>query len=84
MREQLKRWFGPRVADWRHLRTYQIRHAQPEARQLRADAPLPPVIEPGLYRCGDWCEEVSINGALISGRKAGECVLRALGEPVGE
>jgi len=84
VREQLKRWFGPRVADWRHLRTYQIRHAQSEARQLRADEPLPPVIAPGLYRCGDWCEEVSINGALISGRKAGESVLRALGEPVGE
>ena len=61
-----------------------MRTAPPEARRHLADAPSPPVIEPGLYRCGDWCEEVSINGALISGRKAGESVLRALGEPVGE
>ena len=83
VREQMTRWFGDGVARWRHLRTIQIRHAQPEARQLRlGDGPLSPVLEPGLYRCGDWCEDVSINGALLSGRRAGEAVLKALGEPV--
>ena len=45
------------------------------------DGPLAAVIEPGLYRCGDWCEDVSINGALLSGRRAGEAVMTALGEP---
>ena len=34
-------------------------------------------IEPGLYRCGDYCEDVSINGALMSGRRAAEAVLAA-------
>lgn len=83
VRDQMSRWFGPdTVANWRHLRTYQIRQAQSECRQLHlGDAPLPAVIEPGLYRCGDWCEDVSINGALLSGRRAGEAVMRALGEP---
>lgn len=82
--DQMRRWFGEGVvAKWRHLRTYQLRHAQPEARQLRlGDGPLPAMIEPGLYRCGDWCEDVSINGALLSGRRAGEAVMRALGEPL--
>lgn len=81
--DQMRRWFGEGVvAKWRHLRTYQIRHAQPEGRQLRlGDGPLAAVIEPGLYRCGDWCEDVSINGALLSGRRAGEAVMTALGEP---
>lgn len=84
VREQMRGWFGENVvAKWRHLRTYQIRHAQPEGRQLRlGHGPLFPVIETGLYRCGDWCEDVSINGALLSGRKAGEAVMRALGEPI--
>jgi predicted NAD/FAD-dependent oxidoreductase len=84
VRDQMRRWFGEHtVAKWRHLRTYQIRHAQPEGRQLKlGSGAFPAVIEPGLYRCGDWCEDVSINGALISGRKAGEAVMRALGEPI--
>lgn len=83
VREQLTRWFGGEVvARWRHLRTYQIRHAQPESRQLKPGPPLSAVIEPGLYRCGDWCEDVSINGALVSGRRAGEAVMRALGDPI--
>lgn len=84
VREQMCDWFGASaVGRWRHLRTCQIRHAQPEGRQLKLGAgSLPAVIEPGLYRCGDWCEDVTINGALLSGRKAGEAVMRALGEPI--
>jgi phytoene dehydrogenase-like protein len=84
VRDQMNRWFGEAlVAKWRHLRTYQIRHAQPEARQLKLGAsPLSAVMEPGLYRCGDWCQDVSINGALLSGRRAAEAVMKALGEPI--
>lgn len=84
VRAQMRGWFGDAVvARWRHLRTYQIRHAQSESRQLKlGSSPLPAVIAPGLYRCGDWCEDVSINGALLSGRRAGEAVMKALGEPV--
>lgn len=83
VREQMRTWFGEAVVSkWRHLRTYQIRHAQPESRQLRlGDSPLASVIQPGLYRCGDWCEHVSINGALLSGRRCGAAVMKALGEP---
>lgn len=83
VRDQMTRWFGGCVSRWRRIRTIQVRHAQPETRQLRlGEGPLPTLIEPGLYRCGDWCEDVSINGALISGRRAGETLLRAIGEPV--
>ncbi len=83
VRDQMRSWFGEAVVgNWRHLRTYQIRHAQPEARQLRlGNGPLTAMMEPGLYRCGDWCEDVSINGALLSGRRAGAAVMKALGEP---
>ncbi|GEP41023.1 protoporphyrinogen/coproporphyrinogen oxidase [Brevifollis gellanilyticus] len=80
VREQMTRWFGPGARQWKHLRTYQIRNAQPESRQLvLGDSALSTVLEPGLYRCGDYVEDVSINGALISGRKAAEAVLGSMG-----
>lgn len=79
VREHLKRWFGGGVAEWEHLRTYTIREAQPEDRQLHVgDTEPDPQIGPGLFRCGDYCQDVSINGALISGRRAAEAVLRSL------
>lgn len=79
VRDQMARWFGEGAYQWRHLRSYQIRHALPEGRQLRlGDGPLQAVLAPGLYRCGDWCEDASINGALISGRRAAEAVLGSL------
>lgn len=79
VRDQMARWFGPGARQWRHLRTYQIRNAQPESRQLTlGDDSLAAILEPGLYRCGDYVEDASINGALISGRKAAEAVLASL------
>lgn len=81
VKEQMCAWFGPGAHHWRHLRTYQIRNAQPENRQLHVgDTPLDPVIAPGLYRCGDYCEDVSINGTLLSGDRAGKAVMEALGQ----
>ena len=85
VREQMVRWFGPGAATWRHLRTCQVRQAQPESRQLSlGQGPLDARLAPGLYRCGDYCEDVSINGALLSGRRAAEAVLAALGRNTGE
>ncbi len=79
VREQMTEWFGPGARDWKHLRTYQIRNAQPEARQLKlGSGPLASVLAPGLYRCGDYVEDVSINGALLSGRHAAEAVLASM------
>lgn len=76
VRDQMASWFGQSAYQWNHLRTYQIRHALPEGRQLRlGEGPLSAVLAPGLYRCGDWCEDASINGALISGRRAAEAVI---------
>ena len=30
VREELTKWFGPEVKDWRHLKTYRIAHALPD------------------------------------------------------
>jgi len=78
VREQMTRWFGPTVANWRHLRTLNIANAHPENRQLRADEAGSVAVEPGVYRCGDYLDDVSINGALLSGRRAAEAVLAAI------
>lgn len=51
-------------------------HALP--RQLpgfRDRRPESPELRPGLFVCGDHLEDASINGALISGRRAAEAVL---------
>jgi len=77
VRRQLTLWFGVQVGDWRHLRTYRIKDAQPEDTQLRlAGQDRPTELAPGLLRAGDYCEDVSINGALISGRKAAEWIIQ--------
>jgi phytoene dehydrogenase-like protein len=70
---QLRRWYGAEVDAWHHLRACRIAHALPERAPLR-DVRL----RDGVYRCGDWCEQASINGALIAGRRAGEAVLADL------
>lgn len=77
VRDQLRRWFGPSVDRWRHLRTYQIAHGQPEQRP--PFSPKQPVrLRPGLYVCGDHRDTASIQGALYSGRRTAEAVARHL------
>lgn len=79
VREQMRDWFGPVVDHWRHLRTYQVRNAQPISRQLHVGTtPLSPVLAPGLYRCGDYCEDVSLNGMMMSGSRAADVCIEAV------
>ena len=70
VREHLAQWFGPAVHRWQHLRTYRIAHAQPEANTGAFPA--------GWHICGDHRETASIEGALVSGRRAAEAVWKAL------
>jgi len=76
VRHQLLRWFGRGVKNWRQLAIYRIPHAQPD--QVPPGIPveqLPVRISPGLYVCGDHRDNASINGALVSGRRAAEAIL---------
>ncbi len=82
VREHLARWFGEGVSQWRHLRTYTIANAHPESRQSHTGNYVQNArISPGLYRCGDHLEDVSINGALLSGRRAAEAILATYPPP---
>lgn len=79
-RRQLEGWFGAQVRAWRHLRTHRIPMALP---RLGGDVGAPKRAEVGerLFVAGDHCETASIQGALRSGRAAGEAVLEALAGP---
>jgi phytoene dehydrogenase-like protein len=70
--------YGTDVTAWESLRTYRVPLALPTM-----DAPHPlrrPVrLSPGLYTCGDHRDTSSIQGALVSGRRAARAVLADLG-----
>jgi len=77
VRDQLQTWFGPGTRRWRHLATYDIPHAQPDQRPPWS-AERPVRLAEGLYLAGDHRNTSSIQGALLSGRRAAEAILADL------
>jgi phytoene dehydrogenase-like protein len=77
--ESLRGWFGPTVDAWRHLRTDRVTDALPPL-SLLASGPSEssPLVAAGCYLCGDYRESGTLDGALLSGRKAAEAVITAL------
>jgi phytoene dehydrogenase-like protein len=76
-RKQLRSWWGPQVDDWKHLRTYVINHGGPV--QKPPFSPKQRVnLGNGLFVCGDHRDTGSIQGAMFSGRRCGEAVVRSL------
>lgn len=84
LREQVRaeagHWFGDAVRSWVPLRHYTIRHALP-AQPVGALVPprRPTRRGNGVYLCGDHLDQASIDGALVSGRRAAEAVAADLG-----
>ncbi|MDX1930653.1 MAG: NAD(P)/FAD-dependent oxidoreductase [Pirellulaceae bacterium] len=67
--QQLRELFGSQVDSWRPLRTYTIPHALPvQPAGFHQDRSL--TLSDGTILCGDHLETSSIQGALVSGRKA--------------
>jgi len=76
VREQLSNWFGPSVRKWEHLKTYRINRALPEQLSLTGSAcEHSGYVTKGLYICGDHTGTASINGAMKSGRLAGQAIV---------
>jgi protoporphyrinogen oxidase len=79
VRAQLGEWFGTVVQDWCHLRTYSIPYALPAQSPPALNVPERPVRwQSGFYVCGDHRDNASIQGAMASGRRAAEAVLKDL------
>jgi len=82
VRRQLRRWWGGVLDAWELLRVDRIAHAQPLQSPGRFSLPRRSVrVEPGLYLCGDHVDNASIQGALVSGRRAAEAVLADRSSP---
>lgn len=74
VRARLATLYGTDTADWRHLASYPVAAAlpaQPPPLSLRK----PVRVRPGVYVCGDHRDTGSIQGALVSGRRAAAAVL---------
>lgn len=79
VRQQLGDWFGSAVKDWHHLRSYRIPYALPRQIPPALDPPERPVRwQSGIYVCGDHRDNASIQGAMVSGRRAAKAVLEDL------
>lgn len=75
VRTELSEWFGKQTTAWRHLRTYRIHHAQPHQPPPSLEPPQRAVqLESGLYVCGDYRDNASINGAMVSGWRTGQAI----------
>mmetsp|Transcript_9058 Transcript_9058/g.33301 ORF Transcript_9058/g.33301 Transcript_9058/m.33301 type:complete len:492 (-) Transcript_9058:1451-2926(-) len=75
VREELSEWFGAeKVASWRMLKAYTIPYSQP--------GQAPPTnfaqdvrVEKGIYVCGDHRQSSTLDGAMVSGRRAADAYL---------
>jgi phytoene dehydrogenase-like protein len=70
--DELTGWFGPQARSWRHLRTDRIRHGLPE--QLPGDDAPGFIQQDGIWLCGDYLSSASIEGAVVSGQRAGAAI----------
>ncbi len=79
VRAQLIQWFGSDVADWVHLKTMHIPFGLPiqNAGGQTADEDQKPPEHDGLIECGDHLENASLQGAMLSGRRAAESIIAA-------
>lgn len=86
VQEDLGAWFDRTATAWVPIRSYVIPHAlpalQPEALRYHDRQKVHDVVEArGWVVCGDYMEHPSIQGALSSGRHAGQKALKTLLKP---
>lgn len=76
VRTQMMEWFGPQVMSWRFLKSYRIPDALPKQLPLdKTEADSAVRLSEGRYLCGDFRENSSINGAMVSGFRAAQAIL---------
>jgi predicted NAD/FAD-dependent oxidoreductase len=78
VRAHLARLYGVDTAHWQHVARYDVRHGVPDQRPPMGRFRRAVRLEPGLFVCGDHRDSGSIQGALVSGRRAATAVLAEL------
>lgn len=68
VRKELKTWFGSASQDWEHLHTRKINYALPNQQQVTNHSEANQFkIRQGLYACGDFQLNASINASMKAG-----------------
>lgn len=85
VRAHLGRLYGVDTSRWEHVATYALPHALPSMAPPVGRLRRPVRLSDGLYVAGDHRDSASIQGALVSGRRAAQAVLHdlAAARPVG-
>jgi phytoene dehydrogenase-like protein len=79
VRDQLVSWYGPRPRSWKHLKTYRLGRALPAQNPPALSIPeRPSRVRSGVYICGDHRDNASIQGAMASGGRAAEALMKDL------
>ena len=78
VRQQLRDWYGPAVDQWEQVGVYRIPRALPAAPPPQDRLRTPVRCGDGRYVAGDHRDSPSTQGALVSGRRAADAVLRDL------
>lgn len=77
IRAQLTEWFGGGVEEWQTIRVDRIESAHPR-QPVGLDPDQVVRLDSGLFVAGDHRQSPSIEGALVSGRRAGDAVAARL------
>ncbi len=68
-RRELSLWYGTHAYEWDFLKSYSIAHALPNQNSVKHTPSMEDLkIHDGLYRCGDYLLNGSLNAAMRSGR----------------
>jgi phytoene dehydrogenase-like protein len=78
VRAHLSRLYGVDTRGWDHVARYDVPRAVPDQRPPMGRFRKPVRLDRGLYVCGDHRDSASIQGALVSGRRAATAVLHDL------
>lgn len=79
IRHQAEGWFGKQAAAWNPLRVARVKHALPDQTPPRYQTVEKSVrARQRVFVCGDRYDTASINGAMRSGRRTAEALLREL------
>jgi len=78
VRAHLQRLYDVDTSGWQHVAAYDVREALPSQAPPMGRFRKPVRLGPGRYVCGDHRDSGSIQGALVSGRRAATAVLQDL------
>jgi hypothetical protein len=78
VRRHLSLLYGMDTSGWQSVAAYDVEDALPCQTPPMGRFRKPVALEPGLYVCGDHRDSASIQGALVSGRRAARAVLAEL------